>query len=78
MLEKFMKKLEELKNSKDNELMKFDLETVQGFFEMDDYNKKLKFNAITEEQYKRTEMFEKHIESILKKLYVPDYQSENV
>lgn len=78
MLEKFMKKLKEFKNNKDNELMKFKLETVQGFFEMQDLNKWLKFNAITQNQLDNAERFEEQIQSIMKKLYVPDYQSENV
>lgn len=78
MLEKFMKKLKEFKNNKDNELMKFKLETVQGFFEMQDLNKWLKFNAITQNQVENAERFEEQIQSIMKKLYVPDYQSENV
>lgn len=78
MLEKFMKKLKEFKSNKDNELMKFKLETVQGFFEMQDYNKWLKLNAITQNQVENAERFEEQIQSIMKKLYVPDYQSENV
>lgn len=78
MLEKFMKKLKEFKNNKDNELMKFKLETVQGFFEMEDQNKWLKLNAITQNQVENAERFEEKIQSIMKKLYVPDYQSENV
>lgn len=78
MLEKFMKRLKEFKSSKDNELMNFKLETVQGFFEMEDQNKWLKLNAITQNQVENTERFEEKIQSIMKKLYVPDYQSENV
>lgn len=78
MLERFTKKLKEFKKNKDNELMKFKLETVQGFFEMEDLNKWLKFNAITQNQLNNAERFEEQIQSIIKKLYVPDYQSENV
>ena len=78
MLDKFMKKLKEFKSNKDNELMKFKLETVQGFFEMEDQNKWLKLNAITQNQVENAERFEEKIQSIMKKLYVPDYQSENV
>lgn len=78
MLEKFMKKLKEFKSNKDNELMKFKLKTVQGFFEMQDLNKWLKFNAITQNQVENANRFEEQIQSIMKKLYVPDYQSENV
>lgn len=78
MLERFEEMLEKLKAKKANELMTFSLETVIGYFEMQDINKFLKFNSITEEQFKRTSNIEQHIQDILKKLYVPDYQSKNV
>ena len=70
--------LEEFKKNKENELIKFDLKTVQQYFEMQDVNKWLKFNAMNKEQVERTNSFEKHLQDLLKKLYVPDYQSENV
>lgn len=76
MFDKFMKKLQNMK--KQDDLMKFDLKTVQAFYEMQDSNKWLKFNAITQEQLQRTEHFEEHFNSIINKLYVPDYQSQNV
>lgn len=78
MLEKFMKKLKEFKSCKEQELMKFSLKTVQGFFEMEDQNKRLKFNAITKNQLDSANRFEEKFNSIIKKLYVPDYQSKNV
>lgn len=78
MLEKFQMMLEEFKKNKENELIKFDLETIQQYFEMQDVNKWLKFNAMNKEQVKRANSFEKHLQDLLKKLYVPDYQSENV
>lgn len=78
MLEKFMEKLRQLKSKKEQELMKFSLETVQGFFEMEDQNKWLKFNAITKNQLDSVNRFEEKFNSIIKKLYVPDYQSKNV
>lgn len=78
MLEKFQIMLEEFKKNKENELIKFDLKTVQQYFEMQDVNKWLKFNAMNKEQVERTNSFEKHLQDLLKKLYVPDYQSENV
>ncbi len=78
MLERFQKMLQDLKTKKENELMTFSLDTVQEYFKMQDYNKQLKFNAITAEQVKRADNYEKHLQSILKKLYVPDYQLENV
>lgn len=78
MLERFQEMLEKLKATKENELMTFSLETVIGYFEMQDVNKFLKFNSITKEQFKRTSNVEKHIQDTLKRLYVPDYQSKNV
>lgn len=75
MLEKFIKELNKFKIKKDNELMNFKLETVQGFFEMQDYNKLLRYNAITKIQLDNAERFEVQIQSIMEKLYVPDYQS---
>ena len=78
MLEKFVEKLKEFTTKKDKELMTFKLETVQGYFEMEDCNKWLKLNAVTYDQYLRAVKFEDQINSILKKLYVPDYQSKNV
>lgn len=78
MWEKFMKVINEFKKSKENELMRFDLETVQGFFEMQDHNKWLRFNAITQKQLETADRFEFQLNSIMKKLYVPNYQTENV
>ena len=78
MLEKLMQKLKELKKEKENELMDFSLETVQGFFDMEDQNKWLKYNSVTQEQLNRTERFEEQFYSIIKKLYVPDYHIKNV
>lgn len=78
MLEKFIEKLKDFKAKKDKELMTFKLETIQGYFEMEDCNKWLKLNAVTYDQYLRAVNFENQINSILKKLYVPDYHIENV
>ena len=78
MWEKFAKVINEFKKSKENELMKFDKETVEGFFEMQDQNKWLKFNAITQNQVDTANRFDNQLNSIMQKLYVPDYQSENI
>lgn len=78
MIEKFIEQLKEFTTKKEKELMTFRLETIQGYFEMEDCNKWLKLNAVTYDQYLRAVKFEEQINSILKKLYVPDYQSENV
>ena len=78
MLEKSQMMLEEFKKNKENELIKFDLETTQQYFKMQDVNKWIKFNAMNKEQVERANSFEKHLQDLLKKLYVPDHQSENV
>ena len=77
-MNEFIEKLKALKKQTENELMTFKLETVQGFFEMEDNNKWLKYNAITQKEVERANSFEQHLHSILGKLYVPDYQSQNV
>lgn len=53
------------------------LEFVQGLFEMEDINKFLKFNAINPRQIEAVERFERQMESQLKNLCVPDYQTKN-
>ena len=78
MLEKFQETISKLKKKQEVELMKMSLESVQGFFEMQDINKWLKFNAINKNQIENAENFDIQLNSILKKLYVPDYQSENI
>lgn len=78
MLEKFQEMLQRLKKQKENELATFSLDTVQDYFKMQDVNKWLKFNAMNQEQLRQANRFEEHLQNLLKKLYVPDYQSENV
>lgn len=63
---------------KDSQMMQFSLETVQGFFAMKDWNSWLKFNAMNPEELRQIEKTERQINSILEKLYVPEYQSENI
>ena len=78
MLERFQKMLHDLKAKKENELMTFSLDTVQDYFKMQDVNKWLKYNATNAEQVRQADRYEEHLQSLLKKLYVPDYQSINV
>ena len=78
MLERFQKMLQNLKNKKEKELMTFSLDTVQDYFKMQDVNKWLKYNATNAEQVRRADRYEENLQSLLKKLYVPDYQSINV
>ncbi len=78
MLEKFQEMLQSSKNKNENELMRFSLDTVQGYFEMEDLNKNLKYNAMNKNQLKQALSFEKHMREIMEKLYIPDLQTENV
>lgn len=47
------------------------LEMLQGYFDLQDKNKELKFNAFTKEQLERVNSFEEHLQNIFKDLYVP-------
>lgn len=76
MLEYYQKLIKELKAKKPKEHMS--LNFVQNIFEMEDINKWLKFNATTPEQIQRVQRFETNMQNLKEKLYVPDYQSENV
>ena len=81
MLEKYQNFLEKCKKNRKQDkpqLEKWDLEKVQGLFEMQDINKELRLCAINKSQLETTDKFEKTIQKRLKNLYVPDYQSENV
>ena len=76
MLEKYQMYLEKLKKCRDKQHM--NTEFIQNVFEMQDVNKWLKFNSTTDAQLKRVEEVENNIQSLLKKLYIPNLQSENV
>lgn len=75
MLEKFQKMLEDLKKKQSNELLPTTVETVEGYFNMEDWNKWLKFNAMTPEQLRRVEAFENNLKKVFAKLYVPEAHS---
>jgi len=76
MLEKFQSMLRTLK--KKDTKMKMSLNSVQALFNMLDMCKELKMHAITPTQVENMQSAEMHINYIIKKLYVPDYQSENI
>lgn len=78
MLKRLQELLDKIKSNLEEPLMKMSLESVQGIFEMQDMNKWLKFNAMNEKQVVNAQNFDVQLESMLKKLYVPDYQSENI
>lgn len=78
MLKRLQELLDRIKSNLEEPLMKMSLESVQGIFEMQDMNKWLKFNAMNEKQVVNAQNFDVQLELILKKLYVPDYQSENI
>ena len=76
MLEYYQNFIKQLKQKKQKEQMS--LKFVQELFEMEDLNKWLKFNTVTEEQVQHIRKFENLMNELKEKLYVPDYQSENV
>ena len=78
MLERYQALLEKCKNVKSDGLQEMSLEFVQGLFEMQDVNKWLTFNAVNENQIQGVQNFENHLQELLKKIYVPSYQLENV
>ena len=75
MLEKYQALIEKLKKCEEKQHLS--AEFIQNVFEMQDVNKWLKFNAITEAQLKRVEEVENSIQALLKKICVPNYQLEN-
>ena len=75
MLEKFQKMLEDLKKKQNNELLSTTLENVENYFNMEDWNKWLKFNAMTPAQLRRVEAFENNLKKVFAQLYVPDAHS---
>ncbi len=78
MLERFQALLEKCKKEQKDGLQEMSLEFVQGLFEMQDVNKWLTFNAVSENQIQNVQNFENNLQKVLKKLYVPSYQLENV
>ena len=58
------------------QLMIFDIETIQGYFKMQDLNKWLKFNAISTQQIEKVDKFEEHLQKILERLCVPSIKNE--
>lgn len=76
MLEKFQSMLRTFK--KKDTKMEMSLNSVQSLFNMLDMCKELKMHSITPTQVENMQSAEMHINYIIKKLYVPDYQSENI
>jgi len=63
--------IERKQGDKTEYLMTAKQETIEGYFEMLDVNKWLKFNAFTVEQYNKAVKFEETVLNILKELAVP-------
>ncbi len=72
MLERFQQLLKDLKNKQDKELIPASVETLEGYFKMQDTNKWLKFNATTKEQLQRVNNFENNLKKVFATLSVPD------
>lgn len=66
--------IERKKGDKTELLMTAKQETIEGYFEMLDVNKWLKFKAFTVEQYNKAVKFEETVLDILKELAVPQKQ----
>lgn len=63
--------IERKQGDKTEYLMTAKQETIEGYFEMLDVNKWLKFNTFTVEQYNKAVKFEETVLNILKELAVP-------
>lgn len=72
MLERFQQLLKDLKNKQDKELIPASVETLEGYFKMQDTNKWLKFNSTTIEQLQRVNNFENNLKKVFANLSVPD------
>ena len=59
-------------------LMNWKLSSVEGLFEMKYLNDWLKYSSMNEQQLENALSFEKHMNDLMKNLYVPSYQQENV
>ncbi len=66
--------IERKKGDETEYLMTAKQETIEGYFEMLDVNKWLKFKAFTVEQYNKAVKFEETVLNILKELAVPGKQ----
>lgn len=64
--------IERKQGDKTELLMTAKQETIEGYFEMLDVNKWLKFKAFTVEQYNKAIKFEETVLNILKELAVPE------
>lgn len=66
------------KKEKKEELIDVTFKTVEALFGIEDNLKYLKLNSLTPIQLENMYSAEKSLNSIIKKLYVPDYQSKNI
>lgn len=66
------------KKEKEEELIDVTFKTVEALFGIEDNLKYLKLNSLTPIQLENMYSAEKSFNSIIKKLYVPDYQSKNI
>lgn len=71
-MERKSRVIERKQGDKTEYLMTAKQETIEGYFEMLDVNKLLKFKAFTVEQYNKAIRFEDTVYSILKELAVPE------
>lgn len=79
MLDKLKQKINKAIEKQDKTyLMTWKPDSIESLFNMKYLNDWLKYNAMNEQQLKNALNFEKHINELMKNLYVPSYEQENV
>lgn len=79
MLENLKQKINKAIEKQDKvHLMTWKPDSIEGLFNMKYLNDWLKYSAMNEQQLENALSFEKHINDLMKNLYVPSYEQENV
>lgn len=75
MLEKLKEIVNKAVKKQDQQcLMTWKPDSIEGLFNMKYLNDWLKYNAMNEQQLENALNFEKHINELMKNLYVPSYE----
>lgn len=77
-LERFQKMLEDLKTKCEESLMELDIDILENLFQLADLNKNNKLYAKTPEEAENVKAFDVNFKNLMKNLYVPSYQLNNV
>ena len=79
MLENLKQKVNEAIEKQDKRyLITWKPDSIEGLFEMKYLNDCLKYNAMNEQQLENAIKFENYFNELIKNLYVPSYEQENV